>query len=609
MDNLYITICEAAKLLGVTERTIHFNISQKHYTTKAIPSKGRGGKRYLIALDSLPKEAQERYKEKQITPTPLKIFSEEVMKRYSMEQREKAVERYNILVEWERSGLNGQKFVKKYCEEHSDKLTYRMLKFWEDKYNKSGIVGLIDKRGGDLSGSDCMPPEVWDMFYSMYMTPQQRSVQLCYDKVKAYFRRTSPETVIPSYSTFTAKTRQIDRYAILAFRKGRKALEDKRPYMERDPSDLNSNSCWVSDHHLADVLVKNKRGKIVRPWITAYQDAKSRKIVACSVYDGSPNATRIKQALRIGITEYGIPEEVNTDNGKDYLSTDLNPDSANSVLNVLGIKKRRAKPYHGQSKPIERFFKTLEERFGKRFYSYIGSDGKNRPEHMRKLNKELEKAPDIPSLELYSERLANYIIEYNSTHHSGNGMNDRTPDEVYYSSFEKPAQMISDEAVLKVLFGNRCECKVSNSGVKVCGLRFVSEELIDLFDRKVIVQYDPEDLSKVYVYTEDGKFYCQAQSKLKSPFRNASEYDFRSTSNLNKRLNKNLKEAEPKRLKNISDLMFEKIAEEHRYQIEQMEEFENEHIQEVKEAVSEREEEHFNPYSEMYDISKKKGVI
>lgn len=186
--------------------------------------------------------------------------------------------------------------------------------------------------------------------------------------------------------------------------------------MERDPSDLNSNSCWVSDHHLADVLVKNKCGKIVRPWITAYQDAKSRKIVACTVYDGSPNATRIKQTLRIGITEYGIPEEVYTDNGKDYLSTDLNPDSPNSVLNLLGIKKRRAKPYHGQSKPIERFFKTLEERFGKLFYSYIGSDGKNRPEHMKKLNKELEKDPDIPSLKLYSERLANYklfaIINY-----------------------------------------------------------------------------------------------------------------------------------------------------------------------------------------------------
>ena len=609
MNNLYITIFEAAKLLGVTERSIHYDISQKRYTTKAIPGKGRGGKQYLIALDSLPKEAQERYKEQQSVPAPLKIFSEEVMKRYSMEQREKAVEKYNILVEWERSGLNGQKFVKKYCEEHPEKLTYRMLKFWEDKYNKSGIVGLIDKRGGDLSSSDCMPPEVWDMFYSMYMTPQQRSVQLCYDKVKAYFRRTSPETIIPSYSTFTAKTRKIDCYAILAFRKGRKALEDKRPYMERDPSDLDSNSCWISDHHLADVLVKNERGRIVRPWITAFQDAKSRKIVACTVYDGSPNTTRIKQSLRIGITEYGIPEEVYTDNGKDYLSSDLNPNSSNSVLNLLGIKRRRAKPYHGQSKPIERFFRTLEERFGKLFYSYIGSDGKNRPEHMKKLNKELEKDSNIPSLKLYAEHLASYIKEYNSTPHSGNGMNNRTPDEVYYSSFEKPAQMISDESILKVLFGNRRECTVSNSGVRVCGIRFVSEELIDLLARKVIVQYDPEDLSKVYVYTEDGKFYCQAQAKIKSPFRNASEYDFRSVDNYNKRLNKNLKEAEPKRLKDISDLIFERIAEEHHYQIEQTEEFENTHTQETKEAISEREKESFNPYSEMYDISKKKGVI
>ena len=188
-------------------------------------------------------------------------------------------------------------------------------------------------------------------------------------------------------------------------------------------------------------------------------------------------------------------------------------------------------------------------------------------------------------------------------------MNNRTPDEVYYSSFEKPAQMISDESILKVLFGNRRECTVSNSGVRVCGIRFVSEELIDLLARKVIVQYDPEDLSKVYVYTEDGKFYCQAQAKIKSPFRNASEYDFRSVDNYNKRLNKNLKEAEPKRLKDISDLIFERIAEEHHYQIEQTEEFENTHTQETKEAISEREKESFNPYSEMYDISKKKGVI
>lgn len=420
MDRIYITVDEAASITGLKENSLLRNIQRGKYDTKAIPGKGRGGKQYLIALDSLPKEAQERYKEKQIPPAPLKIFSEEVMKRYSMEQREKAVERYNILVEWERSGLNGQKFVKKYSEEHSDKLTYRMLKFWEDKYNQSGIVGLIDKRGGNLSGSDCMPPEVWDMFYSLYMTTQRRSIQLCYDKTKSHFLKQYPDMKFPSYQTFTRKVREeIPEYAIIAYRGGKKALADKMPYMQRDKSGLHTNHIWVSDHHRADVFVRNSSGKVVRPWITVFTDAKSTKVVACIARDADPNATVIKQALRIGISEYGIPEEIYTDNGKDYTSKELDPDNINSVLNILGINVIHALPYHGQAKPVERFFRTLEGRFGACFYSYAGYDAKNRPEHMAKLSKQLEKDPDIPTFDVFTERLANYIKEYNASPHSG----------------------------------------------------------------------------------------------------------------------------------------------------------------------------------------------
>ena len=98
MDRVYITVDETAELTGLKENSVFYNIKRGKYETVTIP--GRGGKQYLIALDSLPKEAQERYKKQQSTPAPLKIFSEEVMKRYYMEQREKVVERYNILVEW-----------------------------------------------------------------------------------------------------------------------------------------------------------------------------------------------------------------------------------------------------------------------------------------------------------------------------------------------------------------------------------------------------------------------------------------------------------------------------------------------------------------------------
>lgn len=415
----------------------------------------------------------------------------------------------------------------------------------------------------------------------------------------------------PSYQTFVQKVRKdIPEYAKTAFRGGKKLLSDWLPYMERCTDDLASNSCWVSDHHLADVFVKTPRGKVVRPWITAFQDAKSRKIVGILVRSVSPDSTAIKQALRIGIGEYGIPEEIYTDNGKDYLSSELDPDSANSVLNILGIHKRRAKPYHGQSKPIERFFGTLEDRFGKLFYSYVGSDGKERPEHMQKLKKDLEKDSNIPTIENYTELLNNYINEYNGTAHSGNGMDGKTPDEIYYNSFSKPAQMISDDNVLKILFGNSKECKVSNSGVRVCGINFMCEDLIDLLNKKVIAKYDPNDLGKVYIYTKEGKFVCQAIAKLKSPFRSATEEDFKEAAKQRKRVDKLLKEYTPNRRKDEADILFANIAEEHQYKIEQTEEFENDSINEAKKAISDtKQEKKFNPFAEMYDISKKKGVI
>lgn len=611
MNKIYITPNEAALITGLKENSILKNIQRGKYSTKLIPGKGRGGIQYLIALDSLPEEAQERYKTQNSTPAPLNIFSQEIMEKYSIDKREKAIERFNIIVEFERSGLSGRAFVKKYNEEHSTKLTYRKLEYWIEKCEKSGIVGLIDKRGNEAGNSYCMLPEVWDMFYSLYMTLQKRSIQICYDKTKAYFLRQQPDMKFPSYQTFVQKVRKdIPEYAKTAFRGGKKLLSDWLPYMERCTDDLASNSCWVSDHHLADVFVKTPRGKVVRPWITAFQDAKSRKIVGILVRSVSPDSTAIKQALRIGIGEYGIPEEIYTDNGKDYLSSELDPDSANSVLNILGIHKRRAKPYHGQSKPIERFFGTLEDRFGKLFYSYVGSDGKERPEHMQKLKKDLEKDSNIPTIENYTELLNNYINEYNGTAHSGNGMDGKTPDEIYYNSFSKPAQMISDDNVLKILFGNSKECKVSNSGVRVCGINFMCEDLIDLLNKKVIAKYDPNDLGKVYIYTKEGKFVCQAIAKLKSPFRSATEEDFKEAAKQRKRVDKLLKEYTPNIRKDEADILFANIAEEHQYKIEQTEEFENDSINEAKKAISDtKQEKKFNPFAEMYDISKKKGVI
>lgn len=50
-----------------------------------------------------------------------------------------------------------------------------------------------------------------------------------------------------------------------------------------------------------------------------------------------------------------------------------------SLTKQLGINQIYATPYHGQAKPIERFWETLEDRFCKFFPTYLGKDAKKRP--------------------------------------------------------------------------------------------------------------------------------------------------------------------------------------------------------------------------------------
>ncbi|MDE6834326.1 MAG: Mu transposase C-terminal domain-containing protein [Ruminococcus sp.] len=213
------------------------------------------------------------------------------------------------------------------------------------------------------------------------------------------------------------------------------------------------------------------------------------------VGEADPNTTVVKKCLRLGIEKYGVPNEIYTDNGKDYKAKELSEEYPLSVMNVLGIGKVTATPYHGQAKPVERFFRTLEERFGKMFYSYTGNDAKKRPEHMQKTNKVLDNDNNIPTLEYYVERLTEYINEYNNTAHHGDGMDGKTPNQVYSENITEIRE-IGDSNALRLLFGKTVERTVQKNGISMYNNTFTNHDgkLIPYYDRKVMVTYDPDDL-------------------------------------------------------------------------------------------------------------------
>lgn len=543
MTGQYITVKEAADLLNVGERAVQLSVDSGKYTTTYVPGKGRGGQQLRIALDSLPRAAQVKYYEQKGIKFPREIGEPENLEEYTVAQIQEAVRKGAAVRCYWRSGLSVKKFLEKYNEDKDTEITENQLRNWEKKFKESGhrTESLIDKRGGNRN-TDGIPSEAWDYFLSCILTSQNRSVQLCYDITKEHF----PDMTLPSVRTFQRRFKDVPELLKL------KAAGRKDAYMvchdslERNYTTEHSNSVWVLDHHLSDVLVRTKRGNITRLWLTAAMDAHSRKVMSIVARDQPPNAIAIKKGLRIAIAEFGVPETLLTDNGKDYKSKSF--DNMIAGLNNENIKVEtiRAIPYHGQSKMIERFFGTLEDRFGKLWYSYAGSNAKDRPDYLKKTNKELEKDPNIPTMDEFIQKLEGYIVKYNEAVHTGNGMNGRTPNEVYQEGLQKVRTI--DPYKLTMICGEVTTAVVGKNGVQLMNRHYQNKEgkLAMLFGKKVTLRYIPENIDVVFVYDENDCFFCKCTAKTLTPYRTATMDDYRESQRLKKAVNKALNGLMPK---------------------------------------------------------------
>ena len=546
MTDQYLTIKEAADLLTVTERAVRISVERGKISNQYtyVPGKGRGGRQLRIALESLPKAAQVRYYEQKGLNIPPELGGSEALDEYTLQQINDAHRKSAAVRCYWRSGLGVTAFLQRYNEENGESITESQLRKWEKKYKESGRnpESLIDRRGGYNRGADSIPPEAWEYFLSCILTPQERSVQLCYDMTAKQF----PETKLPNVRTFQRRFKDFSEIGKLKNSGRKDKFEVSLNSLKRDYSTEHSNSVWVLDHHLSDVLVRNKRGKIVRLWLTAAMDAHSRKAVSIVARDKPPNAEAIKKGLRIAMTEYGVPETLLTDNGKDYKSKSFNDMIAGLCSEGIEVDTIRAIPYHGQSKMIERFFKTLEERFGKLWYSYAGNNAKNRPDYLKKLNKELAKDLNVPTMDEFIQRLEGYISEYNETVHTGNGMDGRTPNEVYTADLQEVRRI--DPYKLTLICGEVTTAVVGKNGVRLMQRDYLNRdgELIKLFGRKVTVRYIPENIDVVFVYDEEDRFFCKATATELTPYRTTTMDDYRESRRIRKAAKKIIDECLPK---------------------------------------------------------------
>jgi len=406
---------------------------------------------------------------------------------------------------------------------------------WIKTYKKDGILGLAPGYGKTSGMTWSVPEKLQEFIYSAYCRDEQPFKLHVYDDVRQFCKEQGIK--LPSYRTvcrfIDEKIKDADKVLL---RLGPRAYKDKyEPVMRRDFDDLEVNEIWCLDHREFDVFVyKNeKRKRISRPWITAQMDLKSRTLVGWHI-SFQPNSNTIALGIRHGIINYGKPDEVYLDNGKDYKSHYLNGRDkkigkvafnlqTQGVFARLGIKPRFTWPYSGRSKPIEPFFNNFPKRFERYLPGWCGRDNKERPE---KLNREI-KAGKLLTINEFKDQVSKFIQDYNNKIHSET---EKAPNDFYKNA--KVTRV--DEDSLTLLLMKMVEKTYYNTGLHLLGAWYRSLELNRKIQvgEKVDVYYDPDNIDFIYVYKK-GEFLCKVGIEAALSM-HASEEDFKYMARLRK---------------------------------------------------------------------------
>ncbi len=504
MSDQFVDIKTAAGRLGVTER---------HLRRLCVSGRVRGacknGRRWLVPAS---------YDQRLTDPDAIqKTDNTDVLSSISAEKRDEAMQRLGTVQQFER-------FAASFDGKISDALSMfagiqgvgeRTLWRWRSQYRKRGIAGLVDGRGGGGSGAT-ISEEAFELFKSMYLTQQQLSVKLCWQNVQFVNSRDERGWDVPSLRTMQQMVNERIPLAVrVLHREGLAAYEAKcAPYVQTDPDSVEPGQVWVGDHHQFNCWVRY-RGRWVRPWLTAWLDMRSRKLVGWHI-SASPNQTTIMLAMKRGCERYGPPSACKIDNGKDYDSEMwtgttkarrralgkgyLDEQMVAGIYAMMDIAVTFSIPYHPQSKSIERFFDTADQQFTKTMRLYCGKDSARRPDEVNELLKRESEIQRAYTLDTFAEAFAEYARVYDKTAHTGRGMDGRSPDQVFAG---RGTQRVLADGVLGLLLRVWSgELKVGKNGVRFKGLYYgqFNTELLLAQGRKVRLAYDPDDLRRVHVY-------------------------------------------------------------------------------------------------------------
>ena len=304
---------------------------------------------------------------------------------------------------------------------------------------------------------------------------------------------------------------------------------------KRDATSLSVMEYVVGDEHTFDFWVQwtapNGKVKAVRPKLVAWMDMKSRAILGDVACVDANNQT-LKESLVKMLYTYpgGVPHILHVDNGKDYTAKTMTGQSrkkrkvdfefdAETVgfYQSIGIEEvGRSLPYQPWDKPIERLFSTVCSKFSKWFESYTGTltGSKTYAKRQKDVDKMLERGELLTMEEFFEVWTEWKETKYHTREHRGlkdAGEKWTTPIEVFENAprYEKAAPPREYAAMLLM---KAATARVTNQGINKFGTLYTDYELCHYVDQRVGIKWDIDDVTKLYVFDEDGRKICEAVS-------------------------------------------------------------------------------------------------
>lgn len=490
MDNIktdsvdvWLFAANVATLLKADKRTVQRHLKAGKYTTRRDESDGRGS--YQILLTSLPKEAQLAWsKQNAAKPSEateaLKVNpftgqtanvpalagpSVPLVRKQTTHTANAAesAEEYRLL--WAAYEKHGSKIKRR-----AEAALAAVRSFHEMTESgvsvelaEASIKGQFGVSKPTLWRYRCRvkghPREHWLPLLAPRYVGQGKEAEFteaAYDWILARYLTTSETKVsvlvrlarkegegkdwaIPSLKTVNRRLAAEPAPLVILGRQGPKALEASFPTVERDYTSLGLHEFWESDGRRIDLMCLWPDGSKGRPFVVVWREMRSRLVLSARGYK-DPCGELVMVSFRDAAENCGLlPKKLKIDNGREYANKTftgqqktryrfkVNPFEPVGTATLMGIDAEWSPPGRGRDKPIESFWRWVADNVDKRPEfegAYVGKNPVAKPE-------DFDPKKAVP-IALLNALLAEALQHFNTEKpHRGNGMNYRTPVEVY----------------------------------------------------------------------------------------------------------------------------------------------------------------------------------